>query len=141
MILWAMVAGGLGAVARFWLDTALTSRFARTVEARGDASASASRWGWVSIPLAVPIINVSGSLLLGVVAGVVARDPGLGALASIAGVGFLGGYTTFSTASVDAVRLARSDDGGVGPALVYAGGTLVGSVAAAAVGLWLGSLI
>ncbi|HEY9477842.1 MAG TPA: CrcB family protein, partial [Microbacteriaceae bacterium] len=52
--------------------------------------------------------------------------------------GFLGGYTTFSTASVETVRLLQ--DGRYPAAVINGLGMLVVSVLAAALGLWLGSL-
>ncbi|RXL70476.1 chromosome condensation protein CrcB, partial [Citrobacter sp. AAK_AS5] len=47
------------------------------------------------------------------------------------------GYTTFSTASVEAFRLVRTERRWA--AAAYAAGTMVASVAAAVVGLWLGA--
>ena len=49
--------------------------------------------------------------------------------------GFLGGYTTFSTASVEGARLLRA--GRPWSALLHAGGMLLAGVLAAALGLWL----
>jgi CrcB protein len=49
--------------------------------------------------------------------------------------GFCGGYTTFSTAMVDTVRLARA--GRYVAAVSHAVGTLTVSVAAVALGAWL----
>jgi len=86
------LAGGLGAVARFVLDGVITAR----------------RRGADGFPAGIMVINVSGSLLLGIVAGLATAslpDP----LHQIVGAGFLGGYTTFSTAAVDTVLLLRSD--------------------------------
>ncbi len=120
--LWVMLAGGLGTVARFWLDSVLSARLKRP-------------FSW-----AIPLINVSGSFVLGVLAAFAASDSGLSTVLAVVGVGFLGGYTTFSTASVDAWRLARAESGGILFALLYAGGTVVASVAAAVLGLWLGGL-
>lgn len=117
-IVLAMLAGGLGGVARFVADATLTPRLTRG-------------FSW-----AIPLVNVSGSLALGILAGLTSRDPSLGPAAAILGVGFLGGYTTFSTASVDAVRLWRA--GGTRRSVFYALVTLVGSLAAAAAGLALG---
>lgn len=123
MILWAMLAGGLGAVVRWILDGALSGKF-RTP------------FSW-----AIPMINVSGSLLLGIIGGVAMHYSGYEALVAIVGVGFLGGFTTFSTASVDTARLVSRADGGVGLALLYAGVTLGGSLVAAALGMGLGWLL
>jgi fluoride exporter len=77
-------------------------------------------------------INVTGSLAIGLLAGAMST----GALApngyTLAATGFCGGYTTFSTASVEVVRLAQAGD--VRRALIAAFGTLVVTVAAAAGG-------
>ncbi|HSN44378.1 MAG TPA: fluoride efflux transporter CrcB [Propionibacteriaceae bacterium] len=84
------LAGGLGAVARFLVDAAIGRRVARP-----------------GLPLGTLVINVTGSLLLGLITGwwsVAGGDP---TLRLVLGTGFLGGYTTFSTASVEAARLAR----------------------------------
>ena len=117
---WALVGlaalgGGLGAALRYAVDVAVSSRWRRT------------------FPLGTFLINVTGSLLLGVLVGL---GSGPAALALV-GTGVLGGYTTFSTASVDAVRLVRSGRGGT--ALGYAVGTMLVTVAAALVGSWLGA--
>lgn len=92
-VLAVLVAGALGAVARFLLDGAIKFRWSPT------------------FPWATAVINVSGSLLLGFVAGLVtfhAVDPDLQA---IVGTGFCGGYTTFSTASFESVRLTQQRRG------------------------------
>jgi CrcB protein len=106
--------GSLGAMARFLLDG-----WARPL-ARGD------------VPWATLLINVSGSLVLGVVTGLAAH--GLpDTLRVAAGTGFCGGYTTFSAASFETVRLLERRE--LGAALVTCGGTLVLCLGAAAVGL------
>jgi CrcB protein len=117
-LLLVSVAGGLGAVARFLLDGLVRSRLA------------------VRYPVGTTVINVTGSLLLGLVTGLA-----LGGLVSdswhlVLGTGFLGGYTTFSTASVDTVRLLQERR--LLAATANAVGMLVVSVLAAAGGLWLG---
>lgn len=113
------LAGGLGALCRFLLDHAV-ARLA--VSGR--------------LPLGTLVVNVTGSFLVGLVAGwwaVRSGDPGL---RQVLGTGFLGGYTTFSTACVETVRLVRGERAAA--ATLHALGMLAGSVAAAAAGFWLG---
>lgn len=61
-----------------------------------------------SFPYATLIVNVSGSLLLGLVTALTARGTFTGQLALLAGVGFLGAYTTFSTFAVDIIYLFKA---------------------------------
>lgn len=82
---WALiaVAGGAGAVLRY-LVTAAVGRLA-------------PRW-------AVAVVNVTGTLALGVAIGVSAPDQPPG----VFHIGLLGGYTTFSTWMVDTAAVART---------------------------------
>lgn len=114
------LAGGVGAAARFVVDGLVRDR-TRT-----------------DYPLGTMVVNVTGSLLLGVLTGL-----GLAHLASdqvvlVVGTGLLGGYTTFSTASLETVRLLQA--GRHAASLVASLGMLAATVAAAAAGLWLGQL-
>ena len=84
------------------------------------------------------VINVSGSFLLGFVTGLALSATRPPEAQLLVGAGFLGGYTTFSTASVEAVRLVQARRYGV--ALVTSVGMLVAAVLASAAGLALGSL-
>ena len=112
--------GGLGAVTRFVLDSAIAARNRRPY------------------PVGTLVINVTGSFLLGLLTAWAARrGPGAAEIRAALGTGFLGGYTTFSTASVELVRLARA--GRSGTAVVLGVGMLLASVAAAAAGAWLGA--
>ncbi len=114
-------AGGVGAASRLAVDGAVAARRR------------------LAFPLGTTVINVSGSFLLGVLTGAVAArllPPEWGV---ILGTGLLGGYTTFSTASLETVRLALA--GRWRAAAVNGFGMLVASVAAAAAGLWLGGLL
>jgi len=112
------LAGGLGAVTRFQLDALIRARFPGR-----------------AFPWSTATINVTGSFVLGLILGLSADSTWV----LVAGTGFLGGYTTFSTASVEAVQLVR--EGRWGPAAASAAGVLVTGVAAAAAGLWLGGSI
>jgi fluoride exporter len=78
-------------------------------------------------------INLVGSFLLGmlVAAGWFSRD-----LCEGIGVGFLGGFTTFSTFSVQIVM--EADAGETGTAAVYLAASVLGGIAAAAAGYVLG---
>jgi fluoride exporter len=113
------VAGGFGAVSRFVLDGFIRSR---------------SR---VAFPLGTMIINVTGALLLGLVSGLVLRGALLADWRVVGGIGFLGGYTTFSTASFETVRLLQERR--LVAALLNGLGMLVLGCAAAALGLFLGT--
>ncbi len=78
-------------------------------------------------------INIVGSFLLGLLVAEhwFSRD-----LREALGVGFLGGFTTFSTFSVQVVL--DTDAGEPGKALVYVLASVVGGIAAAAAGYALG---
>ena len=88
-------------------------------------------------PLATQCINVLGSFLIGVlfvqISGRLGADHPAWALL---GIGLLGGFTTFSTFSLDAVRLIEQDR--IGLALVYVGSSVALCLVAAALGLMLG---
>ena len=112
------LAGGIGAACRMMLDGAIKSTLR------------------VAYPLGTTVINVTGSLVLGFVTAI---GSGLGPWAVILGTGLLGGYTTFSTASYETVRLAL--EGRWRAAVANGFGMLVVALAAAALGLWLGSLV
>jgi CrcB protein len=112
--------GGVGAATRFIVDGLIRGRWSRV------------------FPLATVLINVSGSALLGLLAGALAYHSLPTAAYGVAAVGFCGGYTTFSTAMVETVRLAQSGD--YRKAVANALGTLLLAVGAAALGvlvMWL----
>jgi CrcB protein len=113
------IAGGIGASTRFLFDGAIRSRIT------------------VGYPLGTTIINVSGSFLLGLVAGLALGEVVNPQWQLIVGTGFLGGYTTFSTASFETIRLAQERR--YGAALTNGLGMLIGAVAAAGLGLWIGA--
>jgi len=91
------------------------------------------------LPWGTVIINLSGSLALGLLTGLcgahLLSTAGLAAL----GTGFLGGYTTFSTASYETVRLLQG--GRRRAALVNLFGVLICGTAAALLGLTVGAAI
>jgi CrcB protein len=113
-------AGGAGAVARLVLDGLVRS------------------WTRIPYPLGTTVINVTGSFLLGLVTGLALAHGLPPEWRAVLGTGFLGGYTTFSTASYETVRLAQQRR--YRAALVNGAGMLLLALAAAGLGLWLGQL-
>lgn len=87
LMLVVAVAGGLGAALRYVVDLLLTPAESRR------------------FPVGILAVNVSGSFALGLLTGLgtgIAPE-----LAVAVGMGLLGGYTTFSTVSVETVLLAQ----------------------------------
>ncbi|HXH34819.1 MAG TPA: fluoride efflux transporter CrcB [Plantibacter sp.] len=121
LFLMIAVAGGVGAAARFVLDGVIRARLG-------------GRYPW-----GTTIINVSGSLLLGFVTALALSGVVDDSWRLVLGGGFLGGYTTFSTASIETVRLLHEGRSRAG--LANAFGMLVASVLAAILGYWLGALV
>lgn len=113
--------GGVGATGRMVLDGAVKAR-----------AGGGYPWG-------TAVINVTGSFLLGLVTGLAAAH-GLGAgWGAVLGTGVLGGYTTFSTASFETVRLAQERRWRAAVANGF--GMLVLALAAALLGLWAGGAL
>jgi CrcB protein len=83
------------------------------------------------------LINITGSYVLGIVMGLGARHGLSDQAVHIAGVGFCGAYTTFSTFSYELVHLREK--GQVRKSLLYGASSLVVGLSAAAAGLAIGS--
>ncbi|ORI17214.1 fluoride efflux transporter CrcB [Rhodococcus sp. 1168] len=122
IVLLMALAGALGAVCRFVVDSFVKSKVQGTL-----------------FPWATVGINISGSLFVGFLAGLVVFAQGSTDLQTIIGTGFCGGYTTFSTASFETVRLVQV--GRRSLALATAVGTLAGSVGACAAGFVLAGFV
>ncbi|GAC1329990.1 MAG: hypothetical protein NVSMB13_17830 [Mycobacteriales bacterium] len=115
IVLGIAVAGAIGAPARYLLDGWLTRRLRR------------------GFPWGTFVVNVSGSLLLGLVAGLglyhgLPHTPRL-----LLATGFCGAYTTFSTFSYETVRLVET--GSTAGAVANTLGSLLAGLLAAAAGL------
>ena len=104
------VLGSVGALARYELSRALHRRTERG-----------------GVPTMV--VNLTGAVLLGVLVGVHARSPVEPDLMAALTVGFLGGFTTFSTWMVDVVVLAEDGHRGRLRAALNLVVTLVGGIA------------
>ena len=107
--------GGVGAVARFLVDGAVSARVGRV------------------FPFGTLVVNLSGAFLLGLVTGL-ALSPG-GAL--LAGTAAIGAYTTFSTWMFETQRLGENRQ--VRALVANIAVSLVLGVAAAALGRLIGA--
>ncbi|KQS58368.1 chromosome condensation protein CrcB [Geodermatophilus sp. Leaf369] len=112
------VGGALGALARYGVQLGLPH--------------SPGAWPWATVA-----VNLTGCLLIGLLLAVLlARAPDHPWLRPFLATGVLGGYTTFSTFSVDAVQLAEA--GRWPMAVVYLLVSVVGGLAAVVLGLGVG---
>lgn len=117
-ILLVALGGALGATARYGLGVG----FGRL--------APAAQWPWATFAA-----NLSGGLLMGLLAGWLAQRGGAGQeqIRLFAAVGVLGGFTTFSAFSLETALMIER--GRLGPAAAYVGLSVAGAVAALFVGL------
>lgn len=116
-LLLVMAGGALGAGARYLVGQAALARFGP------------------GYPLGTLAVNVVGGLAMGVLAGMLARTSAGEAWRLFLGVGVIGGFTTFSAFSLDAVTLAER-----GQTLAAAGYVLLsvtGAIGALVLGLQL----
>ncbi len=110
-----MIGGGLGAGARYLVGLAVAAR-----DAPG-------------FPWATLTVNLIGGLLMGVLAGLVARGSVGEPQRLLLGVGVLGGFTTFSAFGLDALVLIER--GNPELAFGYIAASVVGSIALVALGM------
>jgi CrcB protein len=117
-LLLVMLGGAVGAGARH-----LTGR------------AALALWG-PGFPWGTLAVNLIGGFAMGLLAGwLAARASGDEAMRALLGVGVLGGFTTFSAFSLDAVLMVERGD--YGAALAYVLASVVGSIVALFAGLQL----
>ena len=110
--------GGLGAMLRHAINVAMP------------------RFLGNGFPWSTLLINISGSLVMGLVAGWFAfRGDASQGWRLFLTTGILGGYTTFSAFSLDAALLYER--GEIGLAAVYVAGSVALSIAGLFAGLWL----
>ena len=113
-------AGALGAVLRYVCD--------HLVQRRADSD----------FPVGIMVVNLTGSLVLGLLVGAGVRHSLSPTWVTVVGTGLIGSYTTFSTFTFDTVRLA--EDGLARLAVLNTVLGIVAGLGAAAAGLALGSL-
>jgi CrcB protein len=109
--------GGVAAAARFVIDAEISARLA------------------VPFPLGILAVNLSGALVLGIVAGAALH----GAALTIVAGGGIGSFTTFSTWILDSHRLGAAGLARI--AWLNIGVSIVAGFAAVALGHWLGGAL
>lgn len=120
-LLWVALGSALGAPTRYLLDRFIQARHERALP-----------WGtWT--------INITGSFLLGLLAGAATMLDLDSRVLAAAGTGFLGSYTTFSTFTWETLRLA--EDRAYLAAAVNVALSLVVGLAAMTTGIALGTLL
>lgn len=91
-------------------------------------------FGHGGFPVAILSVNVIGSFLMGVLVVALAQR-GVMQFSPLLLTGLLGGFTTFSAFSLEAVTLYERGD--LGQMAIYVGLSVVLSIAALMAGLWL----
>ena len=115
------IGGGLGSMVRFYVSETVKRVWPQV---------------GISWPIATFSVNILGGFLMGALMGLV-----LGAMRLsddwrlILGVGFLGGYTTFSAFSYEIVQMIGARQ--IGLAIGYVLCSVIGAVLAVWLGLWL----
>ncbi|KGB52964.1 putative fluoride ion transporter CrcB [Sphingopyxis sp. LC81] len=112
-----MIGGAIGAGARHLVGQAMLARFG-----------PAFPWGTLSI-------NIVGSLLMGLLVGWLVRSGGGDTARLFVGVGILGGFTTFSSFSMEYWMLFERGQNAQAAAYVLA--SVIGAIAACGIGLFI----
>jgi CrcB protein len=115
--LWVAIGGALGSVGRFWLSGLIANRFGSTFP-----------WGTI-------IVNITGCFVIGffnTLTGTEGRWLVSPATRTFFMIGICGGYTTFSSFSLQTLNLANDGE------WLYAGANILFSVVLCLLGVWLG---
>jgi CrcB protein len=120
--IWVALGGALGSVTRFWLNGVVSQRYGETFP-----------WGTMAV-------NVSGSLVIGILAALVLPEGRMSSEARTFTIQFLmigvcGGFTTFSSFSLHTLNLIRERE------WLYAGGNILLSVILCLAATWIGYLL
>jgi CrcB protein len=120
--LWVALGGALGSVSRFWLNGLISEKFGATFP-----------WGTLAI-------NVTGSFIIGIIGALAIPEGRMDSQSRIFATQFLmigvcGGYTTFSSFSLQTLNLANDGE------WLYAGANILFSVVLCLLGVWLGFLL
>jgi CrcB protein len=115
---WVAIGSALGGMSRFWVSNAV-----------------AERWG-EKFPWGTIVINISGSFVIGLFLALTLAEGRLNTsrifVSQFFMVGLCGGYTTFSSFSLQTLTLVRAGQ------WLWAGGNIAISVLACLIAVWLG---
>jgi CrcB protein len=117
--LWVAIGGAVGSVGRFWLSGVVANRFGPSFP-----------WGTI-------IVNITGCFVIGGIAALAAPEGRMDSQSRAFATQFLmygicGGYTTFSSFSLQTLNLLRDRE------WLYAGGNIILSVVLCMIAVWLG---
>ena len=115
VLLWVMVAGGLGSGARYLIGLWATTAFG------------------TGFPIGTLIVNLAGCFLIGFLAPFTVGRALSAEVGAVIGAGFLGGFTTYSSFNQETLLLFTG--GAIGTAALNIVVTLVGGLAAGTMGL------
>ena len=119
--LWVALGGALGSVARFWINGLVIDKTSATFP-----------WGTLAV-------NVTGSFIIGIIGALAIPEGRLDSSSrqfatQFLMIGVCGGYTTFSSFSLQTLNLLRDRE------WLYAGGNVILSVVLCMIAVWLGWL-
>lgn len=120
--LWVAIGGAIGCLSRYWLSSFISSHLSENFP-----------WGTL-------FCNVTGSLVIGILAAFAMPDSRLDSQSRIFTtqflmIGFCGGYTTFSSFSLQTLNLLRDRE------WFYSSANILLSVLLCMIAVWLGYLL
>jgi CrcB protein len=117
------VGGAIGSVARFWVGGFIAERAIGRI-----------------FPWNTMVVNISGSFIIGILGALTLAEGKVPSawrpfLVNFLMVGFCGGYTTFSSFSLQTLNLMRDGE------WLFAAMNILSSVVACMIGVWLGYIV
>jgi len=111
------IGGGLGSMARYFLGSWISKIYVHP------------------FPLGTLTVNITACFLVGILAGLAGQRTSDSIVPPLLIIGFCGGFSTFSSFTIESARLASGNMSGL--ALVYIALSLIGCLAATFLGLWI----